>query len=141
MRDGVKLSARVRERAGAATNRDDGFELQAIEEIEHRRVQQAFELRALGRLGPQSFEPFDLFADERFNSVEKVIENIDELRGILDDAALDYETDDILAALRSSDWEPDTEVPQEAKRIIEWLRPEFIFTTDWMRECVQPSLV
>ena len=46
----------------------------------------------------------------------------------------DKETEDILDALRSSHWMPDTEVPEVVKGIIDRVRPKFISRADWMRE-------
>ena len=44
-----------------------------------------------------------LFADERFNSQEKLIQNIEELRAILADAFSKEETDELLAKLKEND--------------------------------------
>ncbi len=44
-----------------------------------------------------------LFADERFNSQEKIIANIAELREIMAEKFLEYETDEILAKLEEND--------------------------------------
>lgn len=44
-----------------------------------------------------------LFADERFNSMEKLIANIDEFRAILADAMLTYSTEELLALLGEND--------------------------------------
>jgi crotonobetainyl-CoA:carnitine CoA-transferase CaiB-like acyl-CoA transferase len=44
-----------------------------------------------------------LFADERFNSIEKVVENIDELRAICREKFLQFETDEVLGLLEAND--------------------------------------
>lgn len=44
-----------------------------------------------------------LFADERFNSTEKLVDNIDEFRAILKDAFESFETDDLLQKLKEND--------------------------------------
>ncbi|MCZ6618892.1 MAG: CoA transferase [Gammaproteobacteria bacterium] len=50
-----------------------------------------------------AIDQLHLFADERFNSLDKIVENIDEFREILKDEFLKFETDDLLARLKEND--------------------------------------
>ena len=50
-----------------------------------------------------AIEQLHLFADERFNSVEKLIENIAEFKAVLKDEFLNFETDDLLQRLGEHD--------------------------------------
>jgi crotonobetainyl-CoA:carnitine CoA-transferase CaiB-like acyl-CoA transferase len=50
-----------------------------------------------------AIDQLHLFADERFNSVEKLVQNIDEFRQLLKDEFLKFETDDLLQRLGEND--------------------------------------
>lgn len=50
-----------------------------------------------------AIDQLHLFADERFNSLDKLVQNIDELRAILKEEFLKLETDDLLARLKEND--------------------------------------
>ena len=50
-----------------------------------------------------AIDQLHLFADERFNSVEKLVENINEFKAVLKDAFLEFETDDLLQRLGDHD--------------------------------------
>ena len=50
-----------------------------------------------------AIDQLHLFADERFNSQDKLIANIAEFRAILEDEFLKFETDDLLERLREND--------------------------------------
>ena len=50
-----------------------------------------------------AIDQLHLFADERFNSVEKLIENIEEFRDLLREEFLNFETDDLLQRLGNHD--------------------------------------
>ena len=69
---------------------DGGITVSAANE-----AQQVGLMTAIGQL--------HLLADERFNSQEKVIANIAELRDLLKDAMLQFETDELLAKLKEHD--------------------------------------
>jgi crotonobetainyl-CoA:carnitine CoA-transferase CaiB-like acyl-CoA transferase len=72
------------------TTKDGGVTLSAANE-----AQQVGLLSAIDQL--------HLFADERFNSMDKLIQNIDEFREILKDEFLKFETDELLAKLKEND--------------------------------------
>ena len=50
-----------------------------------------------------AIDQLHLFADERFNSMEKLIANLAEFRDLLRDVMLNYETDELLAKLKEND--------------------------------------
>lgn len=50
-----------------------------------------------------AIDQLHLFADERFNSQEKVVANIDEFRAVLKEEFLKFETDDLLERLKAND--------------------------------------
>ena len=50
-----------------------------------------------------AIDQIHLMADERFNSQEKLIANIDELRALLREAMLEFTTDELLAKLQEND--------------------------------------
>ena len=50
-----------------------------------------------------AIDQLHLFADERFNSTDKLIANLDEFRELLKDEFLSFETDDLLAKLKEND--------------------------------------
>lgn len=50
-----------------------------------------------------AIDQLHLFADERFNSQEKLIANIDQFRDLLKDKFLEFETDELLERLREND--------------------------------------
>lgn len=61
----------------------------------------ATEAQRVGMLS--AVDQLHLFADERFNSMEKLIANIDEFREILKESFAGFETDEILAKLKKND--------------------------------------
>ncbi|MFP6816138.1 MAG: CoA transferase [Pseudomonadales bacterium] len=61
----------------------------------------ATEAQQVGML--TAIDQLHLFADERFNSMDKLIANIAEFRAILDDEFLNFETEDLLARLKEND--------------------------------------
>jgi crotonobetainyl-CoA:carnitine CoA-transferase CaiB-like acyl-CoA transferase len=61
----------------------------------------ATEAQRVGMLS--AVDQLHLFADERFNSMDKLIANIDEFRSLLADAFLQFETDDLLEKLAQND--------------------------------------
>ncbi len=50
-----------------------------------------------------AIDQLHLFADERFNSMEKLIENLEEFRALLKEAFLEFETEELLARLKEHD--------------------------------------
>ncbi len=50
-----------------------------------------------------AIDQLHLFADERFNSQEKVVANIDEFRAVLKEEFLKFETEDLLERLKAND--------------------------------------
>jgi crotonobetainyl-CoA:carnitine CoA-transferase CaiB-like acyl-CoA transferase len=64
-------------------------------------VSAANEAQQVGML--TAIDQLHLFADERFNSVEKLIENIEEFRDLLKEEFLNFETDDLLQRLGDHD--------------------------------------
>ena len=50
-----------------------------------------------------AIDQLHLFADERFNSQEKIIANIDEFRDVLKAEFMKFETDDLLQRLKEND--------------------------------------
>ena len=50
-----------------------------------------------------ALDQLHLFADERFNSMEKIVANIDEMRELMREAMLQFETEDLLAKLAAND--------------------------------------
>jgi len=50
-----------------------------------------------------AIDQLHLFADERFNSTDKLIANLEEFRTLLKDEFLSYETDDLLQRLKEND--------------------------------------
>jgi crotonobetainyl-CoA:carnitine CoA-transferase CaiB-like acyl-CoA transferase len=61
----------------------------------------ATEAQRVGMLS--AVDQLHLFADERFNSMEKLIANVGEFREVLKDAFASFETDDILERLKKHD--------------------------------------
>ncbi len=61
----------------------------------------ATEAQRVGMLS--AVDMLHLFADERFNSLEKLVENIDEFRALVAEAFASFETEEILARLKAND--------------------------------------
>ena len=61
----------------------------------------ATEAQRVGMLS--AVDMLHLFADERFNSMEKLVANIDEFRSLVAEAFAAFETDEILARLKEND--------------------------------------
>ena len=47
----------------------------------------------------------------------------------------------ILAKLWPPQWNPGTEFPQAVKEIMDDVRPDWVAYTDYVKECVMPSLL